>query len=528
MPAVSASRENVPLWVLAAFAAAIVFNILAGFTTARTIELMRTMTPFTDEVRAHAVSMLPYWRTVAYSLTVSGLLIYAWPVVMHFRCGLPDDVSEIVRRRAISMPAVVALGSMAPWVLSVVVFPLLTVAHFGRWSFDLMSQQVLSPLVNGFLAATASYLVIDWIFRTMVIPHVFPRGHVAAVPGALTLGLRSRLLIFLAAVAFLPLFTMLGLARTAQVRYQDGIDIAAVVDGLARGSTEIFVTYAILGIVLTLILARTFTVPLAGVVGALRRVHDGDLAVKVAVESSDELGRLQEGVNEMVDGLCEKDRIMAAFGRIVEPAVRDRLLSGGLTLGGEARRATVMFCDLRGFTSLAEHASPHEVVGTLNEFFTVMTTWVRECGGFVDKFIGDALLVVFGLFDESAKGDGDARGAAAALRCALGARERIEELNRQRCADGKSRLSFGIALHSGEVLAGTIGALDRHEYTVIGDTVNIAARLQQEGKERGDDIVATTATVGLAREAGEKPAIAASDSFVPRGRNQPVSFVTLA
>jgi len=523
----SASRENVPLWVLAAFAATIVLHVLAGFTTGRTIELMRTITPFTDEVRAYAISVLPFWRAVAYSVTASGLLIYAWPVVMHFRCGLPDDVSAVVRRRAIGMPAVVAVGSIAPWVLSVVVFPTLTLLHFGRWSFDLMSQQVLSPLVNGFLAATASYLVIDWIFRTMVIPHVFPRGHVAEVPGALTLGLRSRLLIFLAAVAFLPLFTMLGLARTAQVRYQDGIDIAAVVEGLARGSTQIFVVYAILGVVLTLILARTFTVPLAGVVGALRRVHDGDLTVKVAVESSDELGRLQEGVNEMVGGLREKDRIMAAFGRVVEPAVRDRLLAGDIRLGGEARRATVMFCDLRGFTSLAEQASPHEVVGTLNEFFTVMTTWVRECGGFVDKFIGDALLVVFGLFGESSDDEEDARGAAAAVRCALGARDRLEELNRQRAADGKAELSFSIALHTGEVVAGTIGALDRHEYTVIGDTVNIAARLQQVGKDRGDDIVVTTATIGLAGEAGEKPAVAASDSFVPRGRNQPVSFVAL-
>src|SRR4029077_1148018 len=123
--------------------------------------------------------------------------------------------------------------------------------------------------------------------------------------------------------------------------------------------------------------------------------------------------------------------------------------------------ASVLFCDLRGFTALAERSAPDELVATLNELFTVLTAWVRICGGFVDKFLGDGLLVVFGLFD-----DGNDSGAAHAVRCARGMHERVAELNDKRTAAGRSPLAVSIGIHSGPVVAGTIGAADRHEYTV--------------------------------------------------------------
>jgi adenylate cyclase len=180
-----------------------------------------------------------------------------------------------------------------------------------------------------------------------------------------------------------------------------------------------------------------------------------------------------------------------------------------------------MFCDLRGFTSLSEEQGAEEAVLTLNEFFTVTTAWVRECGGIVDKFIGDAALVVFGLLDD----DGDhavaVRAAAAGMRCALGLEEKMIELNEMRAARGKEPLAVSIAIHSGEVVAGMIGSPDRHEYTVVGDTVNVAARLQAAAKDYGG-VVASADSFVLAREAGMKVPIRGTDEITLRGRREPV------
>jgi adenylate cyclase len=158
-------------------------------------------------------------------------------------------------------------------------------------------------------------------------------------------------------------------------------------------------------------------------------------------------------------------------------------------------------------------------VSTLNEFFTTTATWARGCGGFVDKFIGDALLVVFGLFGADRA---PAEGAAAALRCAIGIEERLAGLNVVRARAGKPPLAVTMGVHSGEVLAGTIGAADRHEYTVIGDTVNVAARLQQACKERGCELLVSETTCELARSVGFEAEVLAGEPLMLRGRREAV------
>jgi adenylate cyclase len=174
-----------------------------------------------------------------------------------------------------------------------------------------------------------------------------------------------------------------------------------------------------------------------------------------------------------------------------------------------------LFADLRGFTALAEQMAPGEVVATLNQYFSLMTDWVRTCGGFVDKFIGDGMLVVFGLF---ATADGRGNEAAAdAIRCALGMQERLQSLNAERQATGQWPLAIGIGIDSGEVLAGTIGAEDRLEFTVIGDSVNVASRLQEVGKQRGAALLVSESAYELARTSGDVPLVAL-DTVALRGR----------
>lgn len=506
--------------------------MLAGVTAWATIELMHGVSPFAREARAFELSLLPAWRCFAYLSGIVVVLVYLKPIIVYFRCGAGAPASELVRRRVTNAPAVLAFAGFALWVASILVFPLLTIWRFGHWSPDLMSQQILGPLVNGFLAMTVSYLLVDWLFRSMVTPTVFPQGRVAAVSGSLAPGVRSRLLLFLIAVAFVPLFMLLGLVRAAAVRLEAGRPAAEVVASLATASTITFGIFVVLGILLTLVVARSLTLPLGSMAAALRRVQGGDLDVAVTVNSADEVGVLADGVNAMVETLRDRERILQTFGRVVEPSVRDRLLAGDVGATGELRTASILFCDLRGFTALAETAPPAEVVASLNELFTVMTVWVRECGGFVDKFIGDAMLVVFGLFDGAADGTtrprDDDGGAAAALHCALGMHDRLGGLNGVRARRGQPPLAVSIGIHCGDVLAGTIGAADRHEYTVIGDAVNVAARLQQLCKDESLCLVISEGAYERARAAGAVAALDRREPVILRGRREPIGVYQLA
>jgi adenylate cyclase len=516
----------VPAWLMLAALIVVAANLLAGVTTYVTVELMHSVSPFAEEARAYELSVLPLWRCLSYGGGLVAGIIYLWPIMRYFRCDAAGTAaSDLVQRRVTNAPAVLAVLGFSLWVASIALFPLLTILHFGHWSPDLMSQQVLGPLVNGFLASTVSYLLVDWLFRTMVTPTVFPQGRVAAVSGSLAPGVRARLLLFLIAVAFIPLFMLLGLVRAAAVRLEAGRPAAEVVAALATASTITFAIFVVLGILLTLVVARSLTLPLGGMAAALKRVQGGDLDVAVAVNSADEVGILADGVNAMVETLRDRERILQTFGRVVEPSVRDRLLAGGVGATGELRTASILFCDLRGFTAMAEHTPATEVVTSLNEFFTTMTVWVRECGGFVDKFIGDAMLVVFGLFDavggasDVAVPDG---GAGAAIRCALGMHERLTDLNATRAHRGQPPFAVSIGIHCGDVLAGTIGAADRHEYTVIGDAVNVAARLQQLCKEEAQALLVSDAAYARAQSAGFAVELTRREPVTLRGRREPI------
>lgn len=521
------NHDRIPAWLWLGALITVGSNLLAVFTSSRTFGAMGGVSDFALAVHRQSERLALYYNPVAFIGTSAIIYVYLRPIIIYFTHQRGEPASLLVQRRAVSTPLTVAFMGLVPWLLGCVVFPAAAFITFGRWSPELMSQQVLSPLVSGFLAATTTYLLLDWLFRARIAPHVFPAGRLAEAPGALMLGVRGRLLVFLLAVAFTPLFTMLGLVRAAVARLDAGVPMAKVMPILSHASSVTFAVYVLLGVALTLILARVLTRPLVQVAGALHRVQSGDLEVDVRVGSSDEVGVLADGVNAMVAALREKEHILQTFGRVVEPSVRDQLLSGELRLGGELRVASVLFCDLRGFTAFAEHTPAPAVVATLNDFFTVVTGWVRECGGYVDKFIGDAVLVVFGLFDNDPHAARSA-SAAAAVRCGVGIRQRVADLNVRRHAAGQPPLAVAVSVHTGEVLAGRIGAEDRHEYTVIGDTVNVAARLQQFAKELGHDLLVSETTYELARAHGVAAPVTLQDSVSLRGRREPVRVFGVA
>lgn len=225
-------------------------------------------------------------------------------------------------------------------------------------------------------------------------------------------------------------------------------------------------------------LAALLSRPIFRLVQATGAIAAGNFNITLPVASRDELGVLTDSFNRMARSLREKEMIKRAFTRYVAREVVEEILKDpeNLVLSGERRQVTVLFCDVRGFTPMSERLAPEEVVLLLNDFYTLMIETTFKYDGTLDKFLGDAVMAVFGA--PMAHPDHSAR----AIRTALAMQEGITGLNERRARDGKEAISVGIGVSAGEAVAGTVGTEDRMEYTVIGDSVNLAARLESNAK----------------------------------------------
>jgi adenylate cyclase len=221
-------------------------------------------------------------------------------------------------------------------------------------------------------------------------------------------------------------------------------------------------------------LAAALARPIVRLMLGTRAVAAGDFSVELPVTSRDELGTLTGAFNDMTRSLREKEMIKRAFSRYVAREVVDEILKDPeqLALTGERREVTVLFCDIRGFTATAEGRPPEEVVELLNSFYDLMIETTFKHDGTLDKFLGDGVMAVFGA--PLYRPDHPLMAARTALAMQAG----IRELSARRVAAGKSPIDVGVGLNAGEVVAGTVGTTARMEYTVVGDSVNLAARLE--------------------------------------------------
>jgi len=243
----------------------------------------------------------------------------------------------------------------------------------------------------------------------------------------------------------------------------------------ARNQTILITLIIILaGIAGAIGLALFFTRSIGKLVLGTQSIAAGNFQIALPVTSNDELGELTASFNQMARSLHEKEMIKSAFSRYVAREVVEEVLKDPLkiALTGDRRDVTVLFCDMRGFTPLAERLSPEEVVATLNEFYSLMIDATFANDGTLDKFLGDAVMAIFGA--PVPHPDHCMR----AIRTALRMQTQIAELSNQRLAQGKDPIMIGIGVSAGEAVAGSVGTESRMEYTVIGDRVNLAARLE--------------------------------------------------
>jgi adenylate cyclase len=217
-------------------------------------------------------------------------------------------------------------------------------------------------------------------------------------------------------------------------------------------------------VIAALWLARSISRPLTRLADVVARIEGGDYQRRARVESRDELGELAESVNSMASGLAEKEKVRDLLGKVVSHEIAEELLSNPVELGGEERDVTILFSDIRGFTSYCENLSPSAVLEALNHVLSEISNIVEAHHGVVDKFQGDAVMALFGAPVSHRDDAGNAMQAALDIVAALAAMD--------------TELSACVGVNTGRVVAGNLGSRNRLNYSVIGDPVNLAARLE--------------------------------------------------
>ena len=275
----------------------------------------------------------------------------------------------------------------------------------------------------------------------------------------------------------------------------------------------IFVFFILAG-VLNKLVSRSIVNPLKNVLNIIPKVQEGEFTARIQVISNDEIGQLGEAGNVMIKGLEEREMLKAAFGRYVTPEIRDEILSGRIPLDGELKEVTVLFADLRNFTPLSEDNEPKTVVKIINAYFTEMASSIQAHSGLVIQFIGDEIEAVFGaplpLENHPVK----------AVNAALEMRSRLSLVNDRLKMQGHTPLRHGIGIHTGQVVAANIGSPESLSYALVGDTVNLASRIQELNKQTNTDmLISETTRSHLDREIPAKKL----PIFKVKGKIDPIS-----
>lgn len=421
-----------------------------------------------------------------------------------------------IQRQALNNPLNSALISLSMWTVAGTV---------SAWS---VRTEGISPVLTVFMgmvgvAGPVTALLIYFATERVWSPEIplfFPTRQPSEL-NTFRLSVRRRL--------FVPSITELVIMLIMTLNVAAAVGQATRLAAASRASllqTMLHRQYFLFGIAILVAISLTLTLGrhLANAVENLRRnmikVRQGELEAALPVTSNDELGDLAAGFNAMIKGLQQEEVVRQLFSLYVTPEVATHAISHGAQRGGELAEATILFADIRGFTSMTERLGPEAVIALLNRYFEAMSTVITAHGGLVNKFGGDSLLAVFGTPLNAAEDH-----AARAIRSAQGMLAALETFNIDQRARNEPELRIGIGAATGAVVAGNVGSTDRLEYTVIGDTVNLASRLEELTKTLKIPVLLAESTAGGAPDT--PPLIRIADVEI-RGKTEPLKIYTLA
>ena len=454
-----------------------------------------------------------YISLFSIAATAAIIIIYEKPIrkcLKNFHLGTDPDPEtlSVARKRVLNVPYLIVIINLVSWI-----------GFSFIYRFAGFPNSLSIGISSGLITVVLAFFWVEHVTQHHLVPIFFPKGDLSSVKGALSVSLRVRIAALIFAVSIIPLaFIHLSIYRFKEIQVQGDM---APLDQLTllqeTISIESFVFIA-MSVFLSTLLAYNLKRPVKEIIRVLAQVKRGNFAARAQVYTNDELGFAGETLNAMVGGLKEREMIRSTFGRYVGDSIRDEILKGDIPMDGEFKHATILFADLRNFTPLVERTPPRELIRLLNDYLNEMAICIRSNGGLILQFIGDEIEAVFGApvsIQEPEK---------AALKAALDMREHLGALNRRNVEQGYSTLSHGIGIHTGQVLAANIGTKQRTAYSMIGDTVNLASRIQGLNKDFKTDILVSAAVV-------EKVKTGFNFTRMPdaavKGKNNPVTVFSL-
>ena len=467
-------------------------------------------------LRERFIGTVIFWNAVAYPISVAiwvRLVLSLRPAFRRLLRGetIPEEQLDSVRRRLVNLPWSGAVISSIAWLLCIPVF-LISLSLTGRpLGVQLFWHLPISFAVSGFIAITQSFFLIELASHWGLFPVFFENVRADRLRGIHPISLRIRGLMWAISAGICPIGSLLLLLIFAPP--SPGTNPQWF--GLFVGTIGIA-----FGLCSAMLIGRSVAQPVDQLRAAAKAVRAGQLDVHVPLRRADEFGALISEFNHMVTGLREKERLHRTFGLHVGRKAAEQILARDPGVGGTEQEITVMFVDIRSFTARAAHLKPHQAVGLLNEFLRAMVEVIEgEHGGMINKFLGDGFMALFGIGPNSQNHADDALAAGCSMERAL------ERLNLERVQRGEEPIGIGIGINTGPAIVGSIGSPERMEFTVIGNTVNVASRIESLNKTMGTTLLMSKAT----RDALQRPAsLQALPPQPVKGVDKPVEIFTLA
>jgi adenylate cyclase len=408
------------------YGANIVFNLFLSFGFSELYPLLRTEYDH-EMIRLVYENIGPTGMIIAFTTPLIIMTWYIWPILSVCVGKVCKEPEPKTQKRVLYLPLFASLLALLGWILIIVVFITAMIMYQVPAEGGYVTRFALDMFLIGFADYIILYFIFDFFNKYTLIPFFFPNNRISYGNNRWSVLRNFRMYYF--AVSLFPLFLFYSISLSKLTEYIELI-------------TVIGIMIILLSSLITVLIARSYQNPLSEMVKATQQIRNEKYDIRIRVRSNDELGRLSESINLMSQELKEKQFIKETFGKIVDPSVRDHLLAGNIELGGEKKIATVLFSDIRDFTSISEKSEPTEVVKFLNEYFNSMSKVVEEANGIINKYIGDGIFALFGVPVENEVHSSDA------VRSAVEMIKKVSEINQKKDKTIAGVLQIGVGIHT--------------------------------------------------------------------------------